>query len=293
MAMCGMSALESLAKVIWLAEWKTGRLAMLSAAFDAGGSKHDQPVLIVAGFVSTVADWMDFDREWKERLSKEGLDYFHAQRFAQSSGPFKEGWKGNEGRRQALLGDLVDIIVSHAHQKFGSLIVNTIHQAELSEENRKAFYLEAYPLAGRTVVADVVRYAVSFKARAYPEFVFEDGDLDKGKLMQRMKEDGYPPPIFRPKKDTIDPKSGLLIPGYTPLQAADLWAYELLLADRRVQQHGQQDHFRWAFERLNKMAGEAGFYSEKDMDRVDQLLSQRRAGVKAVKDPATGAYLLE
>ena len=65
-----------------------------------------------------------------------------------------------------LLGDLVNMIVSHAQQKFGSLIVNTIHQAELSEENRKAFYLEAYPLAGRTVVADVVPYAVSFKARA-------------------------------------------------------------------------------------------------------------------------------
>jgi len=72
--------------------------------------------------------------------------------------------------------------------------------------------------------------------------------------MQRMKEDGYPPPIFRPRKDTVDLKSGLLIPGYTPLQAAELCAYELLLADRKVQQHGPQDHFRWAFKRLHKNA---------------------------------------
>ncbi len=32
------------------------------------------------------------------------------------------------------------------------------------------------------------------------EFVFEDGDIGKGLLIARMQEDGYPKPIFKPKK---------------------------------------------------------------------------------------------
>src|SRR5205085_5574772 len=103
----------------------------------------------------TVEGWIDFDREWKERLSKDGLEHFHAQKFAQSSGPFSSGWKDNEQRRKALLGDLVGIIRSNTHQKVATLVVNGIHTANLSEDIRLAFNLEAYPLAGRTVAKKV------------------------------------------------------------------------------------------------------------------------------------------
>jgi hypothetical protein len=232
---------------------------MLSAAFDASGSKHDKPILVVAGFIASVDDWIDFDKEWKSRLDLDNVAYFHANEFAHSIEQF-DGWRGKETKRRALYSDLIGIIQGHCHRKFGCLIINSIHDAELSVANRESFNLEAYALAGRTVVADVSAYAASFHAKAFPEIIFEDGDLDKGKLIQRMKDDGYPAPSFKPKKDTSG-KDGLLRPGYTPLQAADLWAYELFQADMKVQRDGPQAKFRWGFEQLHKISGEAGFYS--------------------------------
>jgi hypothetical protein len=107
-----------------------------------------------------------------------------------------------------------------------------------------------------------------------------------------MKEDGYAAPIFRPKKDTLNPKTGLTVAGYTPLQAADLWAFELFLADKKAQTEGFQEHFRYAFERLHKMPGEAGCYTAEDVKRTDSLLSQQKAGANLLYDPKIGAYLL-
>ena len=62
------------------------------AAFDASGNKTDQTILLVAGFVSSVEQWMDFDRDWRKRLEDDGIEYFHATEFAHSRGAF-EGWK--------------------------------------------------------------------------------------------------------------------------------------------------------------------------------------------------------
>ena len=223
-------------------------------------------------------------------MKDDGIEYFHAHQFAHSIKQF-EGWRDDEGRRRAFYGDLMDIILSHAHRKFGSIIVNATHDAELSQENREMFHLEAYALAGRTVAADVARYAASFSAKNFPEIVFEDGDLDKGMLMKRLKKDGYPAPIFKPKKDTVGRKDGLLRPAYTPLQAADLWAYELYLADQKVQAEGRQEHFRWGFEQLHKMPGEAGFYSRSDARRTNAMLTERRIKGKTV-GPIIGVHIL-
>ena len=262
------------------------------AVFDASGSKHDHPVLIVAGFVSSVNDWLDFDREWKDRLSRDGLEYFHAQPFAQSSGPFKNGWEGNTRRRHSLMRDLVGIIISHAHRKEACVVPNRTHSANMSPEIRKAFRLEAYPLAGRTVAKKVMDYAISFRSRYVPEFVFEDGDLDKGMLMERFEKDGYPKPIFKPKKDTVNKQTGLITPGYTPLQAADLWAYELFLAYKHDRKNVPFGSMRWPFKELDKMQGEAGIYLDESMRRTNSMLDQQRSGSAVIRDPLSGAVLL-
>jgi len=129
-------------------------------------------------------------------------------------------------------------------------------------------------------------------SRYAPEFVFEDGDLDKGKLIARFSKDGYPAPIFKPKKDTLNRKTGLIVPGYTPLQAADLWAYELFQADKRAKRGVPFEDFRWAFKELDKMPGEPGVYLQKDMRRLDNMLAQKRSGSRLIQDPASGAILL-
>jgi hypothetical protein len=96
---------------------------MFTGAFDAGGSEYDQPILVVAGFVSSAMDWDEFAVLWKKRLAEDNLTYFHALDFAHSRKEFS-GWKEQEPRRRKLLSDLIELIKRHAYRKFGSIVVN-------------------------------------------------------------------------------------------------------------------------------------------------------------------------
>jgi hypothetical protein len=76
----------------------------------------------MAGFVCSAEGWDDFDREWRDRLRRDGLSYFQMVDFAHSTVAFKD-FKDEEPRRTSLLGDLLEIISAHAYRKFGSVIV--------------------------------------------------------------------------------------------------------------------------------------------------------------------------
>src|ERR1035438_237099 len=99
------SPVEHLAKTPWIGAWKDGRLGMFTAVFDASGTEHDKPVMVVAGFAASSDAWSSFESEWKKRLAADQLSCFHMNKFAQSKGDFKE-WEGDEPRRRRLLSDL-------------------------------------------------------------------------------------------------------------------------------------------------------------------------------------------
>jgi hypothetical protein len=271
-AACGI---EHLAKTASLSlAWGKTLLAMLTACFDAGGSEHDQKCLVVAGFISSADDWIRFDSEWRDRLSRDGIAYFHMVEFAHCYGQF-DGWKKQEHRRRKLLADLMGIIKSHAYRKFGCAVVNETLVANLSEDLRAEFYINAYALAGRASVAHVSEWA---RAEQIPrpalEYIFEDGDLGKGKLMQRMKEDGYPAPGFKGKKDRTDP-NGIVIAAFTPLQASDFLAYEMFLGVKRLDDPVSNP--RWAIEEFHRIPGEPGIFTVDNMRDFDkQLTLQKR-----------------
>ena len=67
-----------------------------------------------------------------------------------------------------------------------------------------------------------------------PEFIFETGDTGRGKLIDMCRDQKYPEPLFKPKRDTIDAKTGRLVKGVVPLQAADLYAYDLFYRARDI-----------------------------------------------------------
>ncbi|MGB9488269.1 MAG: hypothetical protein WCD04_19420, partial [Terriglobia bacterium] len=57
-------------------------MGMFTTAFDASGHESDQLIMVVAGFISSVDDWTDFSKKWKERLAEDGLEYFHTKEFS-------------------------------------------------------------------------------------------------------------------------------------------------------------------------------------------------------------------
>lgn len=255
-------------KIVFMAQASFGS-ARYVAAFDGSG-KESQGCTVVAGFVSSVNDWVAFDKQWSERLKKDGLEYFHMVDFAACQGQFR-AWRGDEQRRVDLLSDLIGIIQSHVYRKFASS-VSTPSLGRLSPENRRAFKMNAYVLAARSSVADVSLWKKTANMAHVPTaYVFEEGDEGEGRLSERMRADGYQSPIFLPKTSYIS-ADGALVEAFTPLQAADLLAYEIGKAIRDFEQRGPLDRLRKPLEMLEQIPGEIGEFTAKDMTALDNAL---------------------
>jgi hypothetical protein len=55
---------------------------MYSAFFDESGHPDESEIMVVAGAVADVDQWVHFDREWREVLAPLGTHFFHANRLA-------------------------------------------------------------------------------------------------------------------------------------------------------------------------------------------------------------------
>jgi hypothetical protein len=253
-----------------LQDWEGVLLAVFTTAFDASGHEEDQLCLVVAGFVSSDKDWAAFDGEWTARLARDGIQYFRMAEFSHSVGQF-DSWKGQEERRQNLLRDLLEIISRNVYRKFGNAVVNSTFKGRLGHDVKEKFLLNAYSLAGRTCVADVSEWAKQERIKSPIQHIFEDGDKGKGKLVERMTRDGYPTPDFRRKRKSAT-SDGITIPAFTPLQAADFFAYELFQVIRKIEGGLPLERFRWPFQQFMAIAGETGIYTVEDLERMDMMV---------------------
>ncbi len=222
---------------------------MFTAAFDASGHESDQLIMVVAGFVAPADAWIGFSKLWKDRLARDGLEYFRMEEF--------KYWRlDDEARRRALLSDLMTLIRAHASRKFGHvLVIKDLNQA-LSDELKRDWHINAYTLAGMYSVIDVDEWAkFTEKISTSPEYVFEEGDIGQAKLYQEMTNEGFIAD-FRPGKLNRKTPSGNLIQAFVPLQAADFIAGEYFMEEmRRLTEHSKRPNPRWAFGEFESFMG--------------------------------------
>ena len=108
--------------------------------------------------------------------------------------------------------------------------------------------------------------------------VFEDGDLGRGQLRQRLEADGFGVNV-RPKKDTM--KNGVLEPGFIPLQAAGILAYEISLAAKR------ENIDRWVATELMRMPGHIGIFTTEDVKDLVGITSSESQPHQTLSSPST------
>ena len=238
---------------------------MMTACFDASGHECDQRFLVVAGFVSSADDWIDFDRLWRHRLAQDGLSYFHMHDFAQNVGQFLKGWREDESRRRKLLGDLMDIIQSHTYRKFACTVENQFLSDNVKPEIIRNYHLKSYVLAARDCAARVREWSRSFGAKEVPALVFEYGDLYQTLLTKRLVADQFAPPLFKFKKDRVDEDRTIVL-GFTPLQAADFFAYEAFIAAKK------RNDDRWGMQQFELKPGPMGIYLPDDLRDLEMML---------------------
>jgi hypothetical protein len=114
-------------------------VATLTGYFDASGAPDQGTVLVVGGFLSFEARWLEFERRWNEVLRLARLSCFHMTEFIICKNEFRS-WKNKEKKRRRLLNDLIQIIRDTVVCNFGSIVVlddweKTNREYELAESD--------------------------------------------------------------------------------------------------------------------------------------------------------------
>lgn len=235
---------------------------MLTACFDASGTVHDQPYLIMGGYLATAEDWILFEKQWMKTLP-EGVAYFRRSECATNTGQFV-GWDKKAEAKDRLLRDLIGIIENTTICKTGCIIENAILKENLSPDIETQFHLHAYAFSGIVSVSEFYKWKHS-KGKSTPEWIFEKGDDGANELRKIMDIFGTSDPIFRGKVDSYDRK-GNLIPRFTGLQAADFLAWEMSQLMRRTPTP--------YLELLDKKSGDSTLLSVKTINDFDELFRQ-------------------
>src|SRR5262249_11484896 len=173
-----------------------------AAIFDGSGSPNDTIAVVVAGFVAPNDQWAEFERNWNDCLKDFGVSALHMREFAHSRGEFAS-WKGDEEKRRRFLGRLISIIrVRMWHSFAGAVIMGDYRKVDtkycLSEFSRP------YALAACTCLAKLNNWCKKWiKPEDEIAIIFEDGDEDKGALMEAIKKHFTITPAFLSKDKSV------------------------------------------------------------------------------------------
>jgi hypothetical protein len=198
-------------------------MAVLKAYFDDSGNQEQQKekVCSLAGWVATVDQWQYFEQKWKEALKDYGLDYLHMKDFAPRIKHFKK-FKDDEKSRIALLQSLIKVMMEAQLEGVASVVKMTdiryFNDRHHNDINSYAFNLHTC----MNIISD-----------RWPDTIVEMW-LDRtnkigpkiNKAIEYCKSDRY----FGKYNDKITPfpiLKGLTFKDVTPIQAADLLAWEI------------------------------------------------------------------
>lgn len=159
---------------------------MFNVFFDASGAPDDCEAVVVAGFVATAEQWIEFQRNWEDALRAYGVSELHMRHYAHSLKEYAS-WKGDQHKRRRFLERLINIIKTRVRHSFvNSVMMDGYRQVDqryvLNETNKP------YALAGIACLNKVNKWAAQWgidqKTIAY---MFEDGDKDKSDLTRSVE----------------------------------------------------------------------------------------------------------
>jgi hypothetical protein len=198
-------------------------LSDYNSYFDAG---YDDRDVVVAGYVSSVDEWSQFETEWRLTLAKYQVPYFHMKEFTSFRGPFvAPEWK-YELRRAAFLSSLIGTTNTWAIFSMAFAVSRDVY-SRVNQDFELDKRVNEYALCGLYCASGIRSFIRNdYKSDRPISYYFERGDKGKGMLMAEMERGGFPSPIFkkgRPKGDSSDIED----PPAIQLQASDFAAWEL------------------------------------------------------------------
>jgi hypothetical protein len=213
--------------------------------------------LCLAGLLAREDAWKVFDADWRTACDEEGLtEPFHMMRFAPRKGQF-EGW--SEERRRRLLGKLIAAITKARAIPIGSVVILRGADAvpeRVQKRNRDAHFIAFQPLTYNIAVAtsmmdpfDKGPGPVTMVYAHHPEH--SSGLAGTEKLWEALRQYNPIVSLFMQSYVSETPQD------CTPLQAADLWAYELGHHFERIRPLAREP--RWPFRQFVGLGLNYGF----------------------------------
>jgi len=205
-------------------------------------------ILCLAGLVAKNTDWAKFDGQWRQACVEEGISLpFHMREFAGFRGQFRD-W--TEERRRRALGKLIRAISDAEAIPIGSVVSVRDFNAfspRMKKLMKDPYFMAFQPLTYHMAVAasmvQPIGGPVTMVYAHHPEH--SDGVSNAGQLWQGLRKHNPIISLFMESYvcgEQID---------HTPLQAADLWAYELGHHFEVIRPAGGKP--RWPFQQFVQM----------------------------------------
>lgn len=203
----------------------------LNGYFDDSGTHRGSDSIVVAGFLSDAARWVEFSALWQIALNEFGLDQFHMTDFANQAPPYTiaNGW--SEQNRKCRLDRLLKIIQGHVSYSVGTVIRRKDFDDAISRRARRICG-DAFGLAALVCMIDLVEGFRATTVQYGISYVFETGSKGRAafdrvcannmKVQENRERLHLLSWRFEPKKE------------FLPLQAADILAYELYRESLRL-----------------------------------------------------------
>ncbi len=207
----------------------------------------------MAGLLATETAWKAFDAEWRSACDDESLtEPFHMKDFAASKGQFK-GW--TEEKRRRLLGKLIASIRDARAVPIGSVVsVKDFRgfQPRLRAKLRDPHFMAFQPLTYNIAVAagmEMPPGRVTMMYAHHPEHSV--GLANTEALWKSLRKHNPIIAWFMESYVSGEPTE------HSPLQAADLWAYELGHHFQVIRPARKTP--RWPFQQFVEMGLNYGF----------------------------------
>lgn len=236
-----------------------GSVIVIKVAMDESGVHDGSPVLTVAAYVGTPRQWRDWTKRWN--IAKRPIKVFHAVDCANFAGEFR-GW-GAEAR-DALVIRLLDVI--EASNLLGIVIglhMDHFREAMQGRDDLRAIFGTPYTAIFHWVVQSIINITNTLGREERIGFVHECNDYRQEALdsFAWIKKNGNPSQRvvglqFAGKED------------YTPLQAADILAYE---GNKRIRDPSRTLRRPWARLNPDNRIFAAHFGRENMRELIDRL----------------------
>jgi hypothetical protein len=206
------------------------------------------PIMVVAGYLGHVGEWLAFEQEWKLLLDRKGLRSFEMAQFVNLEEPYAT-W--SETEREEFIQSLLATI----RRRAGVLVAWAIEMDDWQSRHAKAYTLCA--LACIATVSEWVRacgYAEKI-SHIFDGYGEPKPDLSSAFRLEDLDAYGIVGPKVQPKRDVA------------PLQAARILAHQTGCArDKRR----MGDNLAPYFDELYRVRGYSGMLKRELLDAIGE-----------------------